>query len=721
MYRFPLKLQTIDTRTNEIGTMEFETQDEFKAYVWTQFKVPGQYDLSNTDFWKQQNSTYEQYGYFTPHVKHTPQWERYWIAEKQKVLNGVIIDGFYIPGVYYFYLNFLRIFNKKEKRLTAPNVWDSDYHFFLYIALCVLEGKHAIVVKTRQRGYSYKIAAILYWSYCWYEASINTIGASDESYVKKTWEYIDVYRDFINDKTAWRRGPQIPKALDWVERTMTEDGTGYGLNSKLRGVTFKQSPSKGVGGAQSFFFYEEAGIAPTLLKTIQYIKPAIEAGDTTTGTIIISGSVGELDDCQDLKRIFEDPETYNFLAVDNIYDEKAEYSKCGLFVPDTWSLEGFIDSDGNSNIQAAKAYILAKREATQQGSMAREAYQLALSQNPITPAEAFAFRKSSYFPQDIIMKKQERLPIEKPEMTPVILFEKEDGSVGWRKVTDNDGVKPIVTYPLKDKDDKRGCVVLHELPQPGAPFLTYFAGVDPVATDKTTTSESLFSIYIFKNLTETKFDDEDGNMHTKITGYKPVAWYTGRYDDLRQTNTVAELLLRLYNAKALVESNVQNFINHMQAKNLHRLMFAKDEVGFLEDLRANLNVHKQYGVHMSPTIKEYVLQNIKEYVSEEIDMLRKADGEVYRTIYGVERINDVALLEEIKQWHEKLNTDRVIAFGLALSIAKFYMVNGIFNRVNDVKYTEPEQYAKPTRSFFKNVDGMLNVKKTNKSFFKYHN
>lgn len=723
MHRFPLKIQETTQEGDEQFLTEriFQTKEEFKAFLWEQFKVPGNYNLANTALWREQQATFERYGYFTPHVKHSRNWQKYWKVEQEKCMNGVIVNGFYIPGFYYFYLNFLVIFNKEHKELRAPTIWDSDYHFFLYIALCMTEGKHAVVVKTRQRGYSYKIAAILYWSYVFGKASINTIGASDESYVTKTWEYIDEYRSFVNTQTAWRRGPQVPKALDWIERTLTDEGEYFGNKSKLRGVTFKQSPTKGVGGAQSFFFYEEAGIAPTLLKTLEYIRPAIEEGNITTGTMIISGSVGELDDCQDLKKVFEDPESYNFLSVPNIYEEEPENARCGFFVPDSWSLVGFIDDDGNSKVRESVEYIKARRERSQQGTKAREQYQLELSQKPLTPAEAFAFRKSSYFPQDILMKQIERIPIAKPKLTPVILFEKEDGGISWREVVDADGIKPIIQYPLKDNSDKRGAVVIHEFPEPNAPFLTYFAGIDPVATDKTTTSESLFSVYIFKNLTETKYIDDEGNTKTKISGFKPVAWYTGRMEDLRQTNQIAEYLLRFYNAKALIESNVQNFINHMQSKNLNRLMFAKDEVGFLADLRANLNVHKQYGVHMSPTIKEYVLQNVKEYVAEEIDFLRKESGEIYRTIHGAERINDIGLLEEVKQWHDKANTDRLIAFGLALSIAKHYMVNGVYHRImDDSMKNQVEEYAKASKSYFKTVDSKLRPVGKSKSYFKYH-
>ena len=57
------------------------------------------------------------------------------------------------------------------------------------------------------------------------------------------------------------KGPVIPKSLHWEESTMTDEGKPYGLDSKLSGTTFKVSPENGVGGSQTIFFYEEAGIA----------------------------------------------------------------------------------------------------------------------------------------------------------------------------------------------------------------------------------------------------------------------------------------------------------------------------------------------------------------------------------------------------------------------------------------------------------------------------
>lgn len=706
MFDYPLTIKTFTTETNTWTDTLFLTKEDLASYVRGNFKLPGQYELRNTHKWTEQYTEWRKNGYYCSAVENSHQFKRYWQVEIDKVKKGVIMDGWYIPGFYYFYLNFMEIYVKEKRTTLAPSVWDSDYHFMLYIARCILEGKHAVVVKTRQRGYSYKIMAILYWSYCWFNSAVNTIGASDKSYVEKTWGYADSFRNFVNTKTPWLRGPQVPKSLEWNERKLDENGNYVGNNSILRGISFNQSPTKGVGGYQSFFFYEEAGIAPTMLETIQYISPALKAGKEVTGTIIVSGSVGDLEDCKDLKSLFTDPEKYGFLGVSNIWDDKPDNDVCGFFVPDSWSLVGFIDENGNSLVESAVKSIKEDRQKIK-NSFSPEKYQLSVSQNPLSPQEAFDFRKNSYFPQWMVSRQQDRLTIEKPKLKAVELFEDGEGKIKY-KLADEFTPKPITTFPLKESADKRGCVVISEEPEFDPSMLTYFAGVDPIATDQTTTSESLFSITIFKNLVETQYEDDEGVVKTKVTGFKPVAWYVGRMEDIVSTNRIGEHLLRLYNARANVESNVPNFINHMQGRQLQKHLFTKQEIGFLEDMKFNANVHKQYGVHMTPNIKSYILQNIKDYITEELDHIRKENGEVVRTIYGIERITDLGLLEELKQYRDGVNTDRLISFGLALSIAKHYAVNGVLVRKDDRKNKQDKVMSPPQRSFFKTMDNYLN-------------
>ena len=316
LWEFPLSVQTLDTETNTLTYTVFSTKEEFVEYMFSQFKLPGKYNLKNTERWQDIGNSYAKSvtkpnfegGKYTDAIKGTYKYKKFWSNEKEKVKNGYIVDGVYIPPFYYWYLNFCPIYNDLTGKKAFGNVWDSDLWFFHYIMLCMLLGKHAVIVKTRQRGYSFKIMSLLYWMYCWYEGSVNTIGAYKEEYTVKSWRFLEFYRKHINQYTAWKRGPVVPKALEWYERTPLKDGGYIGLDSKLSATTFKVSPENGVGGSQSIFFYEEAGIAPSLLQTLGFVRPAIEKGMFTAGLIICSGSVGDLDDCEGVKEIFSRPE-----------------------------------------------------------------------------------------------------------------------------------------------------------------------------------------------------------------------------------------------------------------------------------------------------------------------------------------------------------------------------------------------------------------------------
>lgn len=712
MNEFPLSVPTYKSKDKTWDVTIFETKREFTIFVQKQFKVPSRYKLRGTKDWRQEAAKFDKDEAYTDLIPDTPKYERHWKTEKQKVINGIIVDKFYIPGFYYFYLNYCPIYNRKKKTNTFPSVFDSDYHFFLYLTLCILIGKHAVVVKTRQRGYSYKIMAVLIWSYWWFKGSRNTIGASDEEFTQKSWEYANNYRDHLNSHTAWIRGPfGQAKNLDWIEKQLTDEGREVGNKSSLKGLTFHKSPTKGVGGAQSFFFYEEAGIAPTLMQTMGYIRPAVEMGNITTGTIIISGSVGELDHCVDLKKIFESPISYNFLGVSNIWDENSTHQEAGFFVPESWSLEGFIDEEGNSLVDEAVAFIQSRREKSKEDKSGEE-YQLEISQSPLTPSEAFAYRTKSFFPQLLITKQQERITIEKPKIKPVILFEDSANKVKWRFATDNDP-RPIKIYPLPDSvRDVRGCVEILEFPiTDDPPYMTYFAGVDPVSVDKTSTSDSLCSITIFKTMVEEKSEDEEGKEKITITGFKPVAWWVGRYDDLKENNDTMEFLIRMYNAFTIIESNVQTFINHMQGRKLQRYMATKKEIGFLEDLNTNREVHKVYGVHMNPTVKAYILQNIKDYMQEELDVVRKpSTDEIVRRIYGVERIQDQGLLAELKMYREGLNTDR------CLTENNLVLTEIGYKKIKDI---EVEDLVLSHDGTYQRVYKKLETKKDNLSLYRF--
>lgn len=732
-WTFPLVVPCIDTKTNSEYSRTFETEEELIALVQSQFKTPGEYNLTNVERWQDVGNKYAstvtlpnfEGGRYCDYAPDSYKEKQFFAKEKEKVLKGVIIDGWYLPPFYYWYLNFCPIYDDVKQKKCFPTIWDSDFWFFQYIMLCMLLHKHAVVVKARQRGYSLKIMAILYWSYCWFELSVNTIGAYKEDYVLKSWRFLRWYREHINKYTRWYRAPFIPKELAWEELTQLEGGGTVGLGSKLSGTTFKVSPENGVGGSQSFFFYEEAGIAPTLLKTVGFVRPALEKGikiingektKRLTGLIICSGAVGELDDAEDIKEIFYNPGKHNFLSIKNIWDDDENNGKdCGLFISEAYNLEGFIDKNGNSLVKDATDWINLNKELVLKDKR-KDLAQLDISQKPLSPKEAFAQRKNSEFPIELLVNQQNRITLRNKE---------KDGSYVPQKghLKEKDGKiilvptdAPEMIYPVNpDIEDKRGVVTIFEPPEPNPPLFRYFAGVDPVEADDVVGSPSLFSIHIFKSVIEVEYENEAGEIKKKIEGDKIVATYYGRFDSVEQTNEMGWFLIKMYNAYTFAERSKPNFVNYMIRTGRSHYLAKESDVPFFKDMTLTSEGKSKYGfiTTMQNEMWKHMKSYIKDYLRAEYSYLYKSNSDEVIKIYrGVDRIDDYWLIEELVRYVDgKGNYDKIVSFAAALIIAKIYQMNNIgIQRKSEVTKKKPTK--KPVNKPQSILSGSYSATKT---------
>lgn len=725
-WEFPLTVQTLDTKTGEIGSITFEHKEAFLIFLESRFKIPGEYNLKNTKEWRSAGNQYAKTaskttfegGYYTNYIKGTYRYKQYWDNEKDRVLNGIIIDDYYIPPFYYWYLNFCPIYNDIKKRKMFPDVWDGDLWFFLYIMLCMLQGKHAVILKARQRGYSFKIMSLLYWCYSWKIGSVNTIGASREEYTLKSWRFLEFYRKHINTNTYWRRGPVMPAKLEWLERTYLTNGDYIGLDSKISATTFKSDPENGVGGNQTIFFHEEAGIAPKLLQTLGFVRPSLEKGNFTSGIIILSGSVGDLDDAQDLKEIFYNPIAHNFLSVKNIWDKKNPGDICGLFISEAYNLEGFTDENGNSKIDEAMAFIR-ENNIKVRSLKRRELAQLDISQKPTTPEEAFDQRKNSEFPLEELLRQQERIKHKDQEGKwqtkpfKCLLYEDDSGKVQFN--TSN--LPEEHRYPIiPDWDDKRGVVTIYEMPDEHPKWLTYFAGVDTVEVDVTTTSHSVMSVDIYKRMVKRKYTDSSGKTKIKIEGGKIVATYRGRFNPVEKGNEQAWLLIKLFNSFTYVERSKPNFINYMKRNGRAERYLAKEsDVPIFKDLNVDSALsNSNYGFIITPMNKMWSIlkNNVKEYFDTEFDRNEGPDGQVYKIYTGIDRTDDYWLIEEYIRYNDKDNFDRIISHSAAITIGKVYENEFGIPTIDETKQNKPEErivYKQPI-----NLLGGGNYSTTNK-------
>jgi hypothetical protein len=704
---------TVPTYKNgEWTDTSFDTREDFRNFLLTLFKEPGQYGFDETTaVFQEQSDRFNKLGYYTEAPFRSKDFIDYWDLEKGKCRNGIIVIGkkqtWYLSRDYYMWLNFLPIYDKEERRYGFAKVRDAQYHMALYEVLAELSYKHIAILKKRQIASSYFHMGKLINQYWFEEGSICKIGASLKDYIndKGSWKFLDEYANFLNEHTAWYRPSNPNKVLLWEQKIEVRIGgriSKKGLMSKIQGLSFDKDATTGVGGPVTYFFHEEAGIAPKMDKTYEYIRPAVQSGFITTGTFIAAGSVGDLDQCEPLKQMILNPEINDIYAVEtDLIDDQGTIGVAGLFIPEQWSMPPFIDEWGNSLVQSALEAIEVEREKWKK-DLPPEQYQLRISQKPTNIAEAFAYRKVSVFPTNLVSAQLKR--IEEKEY-PFEFLELEYGEGG--KIVAKDSRKlPIREFPISKKtEDKTGVLVVYERPVANAEFGTYYASVDPVGEGKTTTSESLCSIFVYKNPVEVTRETDNG-IDSFIEQDKIVASWCGRYDDLNKTHQQLEKIIEWYNAWTVVENNVSLFLQYMMSKRKQRYLVPKSQMLFLKDIGSNANVFQEYGWKNTGTLfKSHLLSYAIEYLKEEIDVTTKTDGTIVRTTYGVERIPDPMLLKEMMAYHPGLNVDRLVAFSALIAFAKVQQSN--------------RGYAKRKESTIKGLEKSDNLYKLKVSPFRH--
>lgn len=679
----------------------FETQADFKGYLEGLFKEPGQYEFdSSVEHWQDESNKYKEVGYYCDAPTRTKDFIKYWDDQKRKSRTGVIYKSgnkqWYLTRDYYFWLNFLPIFDKEKNAYDFPLIWDIQYHMALYEILAELNNKHSVVLKKRQIASSYFHCAKLI-NYYWFEEGAKLkMGASLKDYInlKGSWKMLNEYSDFLNEHTAWIRHHNPGKVGDWeqkIQKTIGGRDITVGLKSTMSAYTFEKDATAGVGGPCRYFFHEEAGVAPKMDDTYEFMRPALHSGMVTTGMFIAAGSVGDLDQCEPLKEFMLHPEENDFYAVEsNLIDDEGTWGKHGLFLPEQWSMPPYIDEYGNSMVEDALKAIHDQREQWKK-DLDPGKYQLRISQKPTNIKEAFAYREESKFPLHLLTAQTRRIEDKQYHQEYIDLKKSANGNIIVKEAKKG----PIKDFPIKKNEtDKEGCIVVWERPVEKPEFGMYYGSIDPVSEGKTTTSESLCSIYIYKNTLQVSRPDENGQMKTHVEPGKIVAAWCGRFDDINDTHERLELLIEWYNAWTIVENNISLFIQHMIAQRKQKYLVPRDQILFLKNIGANKNVFQDYGWKNTGTMFKshmisYAIEFLKEQLDQEVD---EKTGEILSTTYGVERIPDIMLLKEMSEYHDGLNVDRLVTFAALVAFVKIQESNRGYKRV--VEYEEGRSLEK---------------------------
>lgn len=698
---------------------EFQTKQEFIDFLIPLFKEPGKYEFDETTLeWNSQANKYNEKEYYCAFKQGSIDYRNYWNDQKDKCRRGAIFKNndktWYLCREYYMWINFLPINDKMKKKFAFPQIWDTQYHMALYELLAELHGAHAAILKKRQIASSYFHCAKMINLVWFEETAIIKMGASlkDKINEKGSWKFLDEYKSFLDSKTAWFRPMEPWKTLMWQQQIEEEvDGRPVltGLKGTIQGLTLDKDPTAGVGGDCRFFFYEEAGIAPTMDKTKEYLLPALQMGDIVTGLFVAAGSVGELDQCKPLEQMIKYPQVNDIFPVhSNLLDDKGTTGLTGLFIPEQWSMPPFIDNFGNSKVEEALEALNGRYEKFKK-DLSPELYQLRISQRPRNIAEAFAHRTVSIFPQHLIAAQKRRIEEKEYYCEYLDISRNAEGKITVEKSRKI----PIREFPIvKNTEDKAGVLEVWERPDDKAEWGTYYGAIDPVSEGKTTTSESLCSIYIYKRAVEVTRVEAD-KTETFIERDRIVACWTGRFDDLQYTHERLELIIEWYSAWTIVENNISLFIQYMISRNKQKYLVPKDQIMFLKDLAANRNVYQEYGWKNVGTIfKAHLLSYLIQFLREELDRETKADGTIVKITYGIERLPDIMALKEMEQYQEGMNVDRLVSLASLIAFAKVQESNrGYKKRVDHVdknRLQKSENLYKLEHIPFRHVGGRNN-------------
>jgi hypothetical protein len=609
----------------------------------------------------------------------------------------------------------LPIFDKEQQVFDFAKIRDAQYHMALYELLAELNYKHVAILKKRQIASSYYHMAKLL-NQQWFEPGVTLkIGASLKDYIneKGSWKFLQEYAAFLNEHTAWYRPMSPDKVMMWQQKIEIRKGdrkAEVGLKGTIQGMSFEKDPTNGVGGPVKYFFHEEAGIAPKMDKTYEYMRPAMRSGLITTGLFIAAGSVGDLSQCNPLRDMILNPTSKDIYAVEtNLLDDKGTEGMSGLFIPEQWSMPPYIDQFGNSLVEESLKALDDQFEKWKK-ELGPEDYQLRISQHPRNIKEAFDHRSVSVFPSHLVAAQERR--IEEKEYPYEFLEIATD--VNGKPVVTQTNKRPIMEFPVPKKmEDKTGVLVVWERPIKDPTFGQYYASIDPVSEGKTTTSESLCSIYIMKAPVEvTKVTGVE--TETYIEPDKLVAAWCGRFDDINKTHQKLELIIEWYNAWTLIENNISLFIQYMISRKKQRYLVPKSQIMFLKDLGSNSNVFQEYGWKNTGTLfKAHLLSYAIEYTREELDVETKPDGTIVRTKYGIERIPDPMLLKEMREYADGVNVDRLVSFCALVAFMRIQQANrGYSKRVimDDVA----KNLQKSENLFKRSVQAFRHMGTTNK-------
>lgn len=647
--------------------------------------------LEDMDFFREKAIFHEKHSKYTaisPNPNPKSDYGQFWEDEVRKWKEGLIrpSDGEWIPGYYYFYLNYSPIWinieaepeliGRRKRKVKGirkkefPSIWLGDYLWFHYMDQAREDGAHCKLLKARGKGFSYKFGAITPCTMFTQPGLPNFHLASDKLYLtgdKGVFGKVVNTLDWIAENTPLPSlrliNQPLEKKLGYVENVAV-----LGLQSSVSGISLKDNPDKARGIRGPIIQYEEDGLFPNLEDSWNINREAVEEGGVVFGMQIAGGTGGtEGASFVGSQKLFYNPDAYNIYSLPNVFDKNTNPNNfCGFFWGAYLNRSRCYDKiNGEPDVILALIEIITERYIIKNASQDGKALTQIKAEQPITPQEAIMVTEGSIFPvADILDTLSNIIPNINHFIRPhhVGRLHYNDNGIEFRP---DPSLRVIHDYPLqKDFLNKEGALEIFSLPICNnlgkTSTMRYIAGIDPIDDDYSTTT-SLPSIIMFDRYTD-----------------QIVAEYTGRPKTAYEFYENCRRLILFYGATANYENDKKGLFGYFSTHNAINLLC--DSPSFLKQMnyiKGEPSGNKLKGTNSSKEINKLGRRLQADW------MVSSAYGEIESGKLNLHMIRSVGYLKEASQWNIDGNFDRISAMGMLM-----------IYREELAKYTEHQKIEK---------------------------
>lgn len=543
--------------------------------------------------------------------------------------------------------------------------------------------------------------------------SHSVVGFSDSD-LSNIGEYCEYGLDHVHPffrinrtKTDWSSGVTLGKRMSNGVRDVHAIISIANIN-----MGRKTSTQKTAGLTPATAIFDEVGKGP-IKKPYTAAMPSYDTPYGWRLSPILAGTGGEVELSKDAQEMFSDPDTYNLLVMDwDILNRRAmkgktwKERKWAMFVPGqmansgvkrTIGLGDYLGKPDDKKLNKIKIDATDFEASTNKlneerkklSTKDRVAYTSHTMFYPFTIDDCFLSSSQNLFPVEYAIKHKNDL-LESGQYSGMLcdVFLESGNKLGTTKSN-----KQLAGFPFS------GGVIdapvqIFEMPQSNRfDDFIYVAGQDPYKQAKSDTP-SLGSFYIFKRRVGIR----------DPYAYRIVASYVSRPSSIDQFCRTCEVLQKGYGAICLMENADQMYEQYLNRKSgmpASFFLFA-GEVIANKYVKAGSRQNSKLGLYPTPGNQNLLFSCVVDYCWQDFVIGYDDQTGLDITVKGIELIDDIALLDEIIQYKSGLNVDRIIAFGHALVLARYfddnnYMPKSKIEEMNNARkedaYKHHEVYA----------------------------